>query len=191
MMNWLTVRRALTVAMLAVFAALLVGAWVAPTATLSELTQPLPTAFEVTTLTYRAVTSVLLLGSAALAVLIGWSWSTRPTRHFTLRDGGTLTVTDAATLVRQALVRRVDVRSAEVVVEHRSAGLAPRMTIDVTADALIAEIETHARSTALSLAARVNAPLIDLEVTLTFQELNLVAARERRAATRSRPARAA
>ena len=191
MMNWSTVRRALTVAMLAAFAALLVGAWLEPAATLWELTQPLPTAFEVTTLTYRAITSVMLLASAALAVLIGWSWSTRPTRHFELREGGTLTVIDAAILLRQALIRRVDVRSAEVVVEHRSAGLAPRMTIDITADALIAEIETHARNSALSLAARVNAPLVDLEVSLTFHELNLVAARERRTATRSRRARAA
>lgn len=190
-MNWSIVRRALTVAMLTAFAALLVGAWLAPATTLWEFTQPLPTAFEVTTLTYRAIASVLLLASAALAVLIGWSWSTRPTRHFALKDGGTLTVTDAATLLRQALIRRVDVRSAEVVVEHRSAGLAPRMTIDVTADALIAEIETHARDTALSLAARVNVPLVDLEVALTFQELNLVAARKRRDATRSRRARAA
>ena len=181
-MTWsIFVRRALLSATLTAYAALIAGVWMASPSTIRELTAELPPALEASTVAYRGVASVLLIASASLVALVGWSWRTRPTRPFALEDGNRLTMTAAATLLRQAVICRSDVRTAEVVVEHRGGTVAASMTLDVTADALLAEIEEHARGAAQALAARVNAPISDLQVAITFEELDLVAARARRA----------
>ncbi len=191
-MTWsIFVRRALLSATLTAYVALIAGVWLASPSTIRELTAELPAALEASTVAYRGVASVVLIASALLVALAGWSWRTRPKRPFALEDGNRLTVAAAATLLRQAVIRRSDVRTAEVVVEHRSGSVAASMTLDVTADALLAEIEEHARDAARALAARVNAPISDLHVAITFDELDLVAARARRAAPASERLRAA
>lgn len=187
----LTIARVLTVATLAAYAALLAAVWIAPASTIHELTAGLPPALEASTLTYRACATVLLASGAALVVLAAWSWRTRPGRPFVLASGEQLTVDRAATLIRRELLRRSDIRTARVAVIHRAGGLAASMRLDVTADALLADIEGDARRLAASLAERVGEPLADVEIAITFQELNLVAARARRHAARDEQLRAA
>lgn len=187
----LTIPRVLTFATLAAYAALLAAVWIAPTATIHELTAGLPPALEASTLTYRACATVLLASGAALVVLAAWSWRTRPRRPFVLASGERLTVDRASTLLRRALLRRSDIRTAHVTVIHRADNVAASMRLDVTADALIADIEDEARRLAASLAERVDEPLSDVEVAITFQELDLVAARARRRAIGDEQLRAA
>jgi len=187
----LTITRLLTVATLAAYAALLAVVWISPPATVDEFTAGLPPALEASTLTYRACATVLLASGAALVVLAGWSWRTRPSRPFVLASGEQLSVDRAATLLRRALLRRPDIRSAQVAVIHRAGSVAAAMRLDVMADALLADIEDDARRLAASLAERVNEPLSDVEIAITFRELNLVAARARRRAPGHEQLRAA
>jgi hypothetical protein len=186
-----SIPRVIALATLASYAALLVGVWLSPPATIDELTAGLPTALDASLLTYRVCASVLLSSGAALVMLATWSWQTRPRRPFRLSSGEQLSVDRAETLVRRSLMRRPDIRSARVTVIHRSGGVAALIRIDVTPDALLADIEDYARRTTANLAERVGEPLSDVEITITFQELNLVAARARLHATADEQLRAA
>jgi hypothetical protein len=182
-MHWKPTLRAITLATLAAYAALIVGVWLAPPAMIRHAASDLPVALEASTTTYRAVATVVIASVAALVGLSAWSWRTRPSRPFQLATGEPLAVATAATLLRQAILRRSDIRTAQVAVEHRWGSVAASVRLEVTTDALLADIEEHARVATVALASRVNEPLSKLTVAISFKELNLVAARARRAAT--------
>jgi hypothetical protein len=184
-------RRAITFCTLGAYAALIVAVWIAPPATIEEATNGLPPALDASTATYRAVATVVLASGAALVALIGWSWRTRTSRPFRSTDGELLSVGAAATLLRRAILRRADIRGAEVAVQHRSGSVAAFARLDVTPDALLAEIEDHTRLAAAALAKRVDEPLSGLKVDIKFEELDLVAARSRREAAAGEQLRAA
>ncbi len=182
-MNWSAVRRAMLLVTLTSSVALLAAVWLMPIAPLAHVTTLIDPQVQVSAASYRAIISVAVAALAALVLLGAWSWSTRPDRPFELADGSELPVEAAADLVQRAVVTRRDVRTVEVAVEHYRSTLAVQLAIDVTANALIADVEERAREAATALASRVGLPLAAAEVIITFEELNLVAARARRRAT--------
>ena len=181
-MSWSTIRRALLAVIIAAYAGVLLAIWLIPGASLAEVRLMVDPRFQVSPGGYRALLTVAVSAFAALTLLGAWSWSTRTDRPFRIADGSERSVEAAAALVQRAVITRHDVRTVDVSVEHQRGALAVRFAIDVTSDALIGDVETRARDAAIALASRVEQPLAAAEVTITFAELNLVAARAHRAA---------
>ncbi|MDO9443841.1 MAG: hypothetical protein Q7K37_00865, partial [Dehalococcoidia bacterium] len=128
----------------------------------------------------RSITTVVFASIAALGLVAAWGRATHPRRAVRLSDGrGRMAVDEIAGALRESLLERADMRSAEVRVENRHRhGIRVHAWLRVTRDARIDEVLEAVDRATEALAQRLDMTLAELPlVDVRYDELDLRAGR--------------
>lgn len=128
----------------------------------------------------QSIATVVFASVATLGFVAAWGRATHPRRAVRLSDGrGTMAVDEIAGALRESLLERADIRSAEVRVENRHRhGIRVHAWLRVTRDARIDEVLEAVDRAAEALARRLGMTLTELPlVDVRYDELDLRAGR--------------